>query len=66
MTELLPLLSAALLAGLLGSAHCVVMCAGISGLFAVNAEIVSLRQRFSLDVTYNLGRIASYLWSKRK
>ena len=38
MTELLPVLGAALVTGLLGSAHCFGMCAGISGLFAVNAN----------------------------
>ena len=43
MIELWPLLSAALLAGLVGSAHCLGMCAGISGLFAINAEVASLR-----------------------
>ncbi len=60
MTELLPLLSAALLAGLLGSAHCLGMCGGISGLFAVNAGVASLRQQLPFAVTYNLGRITSY------
>jgi sulfite exporter TauE/SafE len=60
MTELLPLLSAALLAGLLGSAHCLGMCAGISGLFAVNAEIASLRAQLPFALAYNLGRVCSY------
>ena len=56
MTELLPLLSAALLAGLLGSAHCLGMCAGISGLFAVNSEIASFRAQLPFGLAYNLGR----------
>ena len=60
MTEILPLLSAALLAGLLGSAHCLGMCAGISGLFAVNAEIASLRAQLPFALAYNLGRVCSY------
>ena len=60
MTELLPLLSAALLAGLLGSAHCLGMCAGISGLFAVNASVSSLRNDVPFAVTYNVGRVISY------
>ena len=60
MTELLPLLSAALLAGLLGSAHCLGMCAGISGLFAVNAEVASMRRSIPTALVYNTGRIVTY------
>jgi hypothetical protein len=60
VTELVPALSAALLAGLLGSAHCLGMCAGISGLFAVNSNIASLRNEVPYALTYNLGRVISY------
>lgn len=60
MTELVPVLSAALLAGLLGSAHCLGMCAGISGLFAVHSNIASLRNELPFALTYNLGRVISY------
>jgi sulfite exporter TauE/SafE len=60
MTELAPILSAALLAGLLGSAHCLGMCAGISGLFAVNAEIGTLRRQLPMAITYNTGRVLTY------
>lgn len=60
MTELVPVLTAALLAGLLGSAHCLGMCAGISGLFAVNSNITTLRSQIPMAVTYNAGRVASY------
>lgn len=60
MTELWPLLSAALLAGLLGSAHCLGMCAGISGLYAVNSEIATLRAQVPFAITYNAGRIFTY------
>ena len=60
MTELLPALGAALLTGLLGSAHCFGMCGGLSGLFAVNASVASLRPQFSMAFTYNLGRVLSY------
>jgi len=60
VTEWLPTLGAALLTGFLGSAHCVGMCSGISGLFAVQAEIASLRSRLAMALTYNLGRITSY------
>ena len=60
MTELLPLLSAAFLAGLLGSAHCLGMCAGISGLFAMSSEIASFRAQLPFALAYNLGRVCSY------
>ncbi len=60
MSELVPALSAALLAGLLGSAHCLGMCAGISGLFAVNASVATLRTQLPTALTYNLGRVTSY------
>ena len=60
MSELLPLLSAALLAGLVGSAHCLGMCAGISGLFAVNAEVASMRRSIPTALVYNGGRVITY------
>ncbi len=60
MIETLPILIAALIAGLLGSAHCLGMCAGISGLFAVGASVASLRSQFLLALAYNLGRVISY------
>jgi sulfite exporter TauE/SafE len=60
MIELWPLLSAALLAGLLGSAHCLGMCGGISGLFAVNASATALRQQLPSALVYNAGRIVTY------
>ena len=60
MTDFTPALMAALLAGLLGSAHCIGMCAGISGLFAVNSGVASLRSQIPRAITYNTGRIVSY------
>ena len=60
MTELWPIASAALVTGLLGSAHCLGMCGGISGLFAVNASIRSIRQQIPLAIAYNAGRITTY------
>ena len=60
MNELLPLLSAALLAGLLGSAHCLGMCAGISGLFAANTGVAALDKQLPSALVYNIGRIVSY------
>jgi uncharacterized protein len=56
----LPLLAAAFLAGLLGSAHCLGMCAGISGLAAVHAGAASLRGQLPLTLVYNGGRVVSY------
>jgi len=60
MTELLPVLAAAFAAGLLGSAHCLGMCGGISGLFAAGATVASFRTQLPLAIAYNLGRIGSY------
>lgn len=60
MTESLPLVGAAFITGLLGSAHCFGMCAGISGLFAVNASAASMRRDIPMALTYNLGRVLSY------
>ncbi len=61
MSESLPLLAAALITGLLGSAHCFGMCAGISGLFAVNQQAASLRRDVPMAITYNAGRVVSYV-----
>jgi len=60
MNEVLPLLAAALVTGLLGSAHCFGMCGGLSGLFAVNASVASLRSQLPMAVVYNIGRVISY------
>jgi sulfite exporter TauE/SafE len=60
MTELLPLLAAAFGAGLLGSAHCLGMCGGISGLFAAGAAVASIKPQLPLAIAYNVGRILSY------
>ncbi len=60
MTELLPMLGAAFVTGLLGSAHCFGMCAGISGLFAVNANVQALKTQVPKAVAYNGGRVFTY------
>ena len=60
MTELLPVLATAFVTGLLGSAHCFGMCAGISGLFAINASVASLKTQVPKAFAYNLGRVLSY------
>jgi hypothetical protein len=62
MNEALPLLAAAFVTGLLGSAHCLGMCAGISGLFAVNASVASLKSQVPLAIAYNAGRVLSYVF----
>jgi len=60
MSDALPALGAALLTGFLGSAHCIGMCAGISGLFAVRTEVASIRARLPMALAYNAGRVVSY------
>jgi sulfite exporter TauE/SafE len=60
MSEFLPLLAAAFAAGLLGSAHCLGMCSGISGLFAVGATVASFKAQVPLAIAYNIGRVLSY------
>ncbi len=59
MIDMAPLL-AALVAGFLGSAHCLGMCSGISGMIAVNAGRRALSASLPLALTYNLGRALSY------
>jgi sulfite exporter TauE/SafE len=46
--------------GFLGSAHCLGMCSGISGLFAVGATVTSFKTRLPLAIAYNSGRVLSY------
>ena len=61
MTEpLLAAAGAAFIAGFFGSAHCLGMCGGIAGLFAVRLEIASLSRRLHLALVYNVGRILGY------
>jgi len=60
VNELWPVLTASFITGFLGSAHCFGMCGGISGLFAVNASVASLRAQFPKAIAYNLGRILTY------
>jgi sulfite exporter TauE/SafE len=60
VSDLWPLLTAALVTGFLGSAHCFGMCGGISGLFAVNASVQSLRHQVPRAIAYNVGRVLTY------
>ena len=60
MNGALTLIGAAFVTGLLGSAHCFGMCSGISGLFAVNVNVASLRTQCPKAIAYNAGRVLSY------
>jgi sulfite exporter TauE/SafE len=60
VTEILPALATAFAAGLLGSAHCLGMCAGISGLFAAGGTVAAINTQLPLAIAYNLGRVLSY------
>ncbi len=62
MIENLPLIGAAFVTGLLGSAHCFGMCGGLSGLFAVNASAASLKRDIPMATVYNTGRVLSYVF----
>lgn len=60
MTDLVAALSTAFLAGFVGSAHCLGMCGGISGLFALHSSVRGLGRQLPLALVYNAGRLASY------
>jgi len=60
VTDLLAALTAAFLAGLVGSAHCLGMCGGISGLFALHSSVRGLHRQLPMALVYNAGRLASY------
>ena len=60
MTDLVAALTTAFLAGLLGSAHCLGMCGGLSGLFALHSSVRGLQRQLPMALVYNTGRLASY------
>ena len=60
MTELLPLLSSALILGLLGGGHCLGMCGGLMGALTLAIPKEQRSRRLRLLLAYNLGRILSY------
>lgn len=60
MTDLVAALVTAFVTGLLGSAHCLGMCGGISGLFALHSSVRGLRRQLPMALAYNAGRLASY------
>ncbi len=57
MTWLIP----ALLLGLFGSAHCVLMCGGIAGALSSDLVQIGKRARRSPTFAYNAGRVAAYV-----
>jgi sulfite exporter TauE/SafE len=60
MNDLVPIVAAAFATGLLGSTHCLGMCAGMSGLFAAGATVATIKTQLPLALAYNGGRILSY------
>jgi len=52
---------AALMLGLLGSVHCVGMCGGIAGALAAGTAARSQTRQRMLVLSYNVGRILSYM-----
>ncbi len=60
MVELLPLLSSALILGLLGGGHCLGMCGGLMGALTLAIPPEQRGRRLRLLLAYNLGRVLSY------
>ncbi len=52
-------LAAALLIGLIGSSHCLVMCGGIAGALQLSMS-GSLQQKFTLQLFLSAGRLSTY------
>lgn len=50
----------AFMVGLLGGMHCIGMCGGIMGALSFSVPEEQRRKRWSLLLSYNFGRIASY------
>lgn len=60
MTELATLLGTAVVTGFLGSAHCLGMCAGLSGVIAIGRGAAAGTAGLPIATAYNTGRILSY------
>jgi len=60
ITNDVPTLLSALTLGLLGSAHCIGMCGGITAALSLSLNGRSRTQLYGLMLTYHLGRITSY------
>lgn len=56
----IPTLLSALTLGILGSAHCIGMCGGITSALSLSLEGKSRSQIFWLMLTYHFGRVTSY------
>lgn len=56
----LPILAAALLTGLLGSVHCLLMCSGVATGLAAASDGGTGRSAVSAALTLNLGRVLGY------
>lgn len=55
-------LSAALLAGIAGSAHCFAMCGSLAGAFGMRARVIGANARgaFGNALSYHVGRLSGY------
>ena len=60
ITPELAALSAAFVIGFFGGAHCVGMCGGIMSALSFSIPEDQPRRRWTILITYNIGRIASY------
>lgn len=60
LLALLPLLSSALILGLLGGGHCLGMCGGLMGALTLAIPPEQRGRRLRLLIAYNLGRVLSY------
>jgi len=54
-------LTAAFIAGLAASGHCLGMCGGIAGALAMRSPQAGTGAKFSLALAYNLSRVLSYM-----
>ncbi|WP_213877670.1 sulfite exporter TauE/SafE family protein [Pseudomonas sp. dw_358] len=61
MIEFAPLLTSALVLGLLGGGHCLGMCGGLMGALTLAIPAEQRQRRWRLLLAYNLGRVASYV-----
>lgn len=60
LSQTMPVYLAALSIGLLGSAHCIGMCGGITSALSLSLQGRSKTETAILMLTYHLGRICSY------
>lgn len=60
MTNLTADLLSALLIGLIGSSHCLVMCGGIASALQLTMPATSAKRKFSLQLLLSLGRLTTY------